>query len=272
MVRRPASPDGGATPWTFHLSGGRLCLDLANTVSWRRSDRPIERLGSYADLLAWSRQTGLVPEADARTLAREATRRSAEAARVLAQAIALREVIYRIFSAIAGSGAPAPADLAALNGALAGAFTRLRITPAAGRFALEWDAGRPAFDRMLWPAARSAAELLVSDDLAHVRTCPAENCGWVFVDTTKNRSRRWCDMKVCGNRAKVRRHYARAVARRSPRRPGEPNPSADVRLEAAPPGAAGRGRAPVAGPAPARARRRDGSAGGPRPRGPAGSG
>ena len=70
-----------------------------------------------------------------------------------------------------------------------------------------------ALDRPLWPVLRSAAALLTSDDIARIRECAAERCAWLFIDHSRNRSRRWCDMRDCGNRAKARRHYARAKAR-----------------------------------------------------------
>src|SRR5262245_15190844 len=198
-----------AGEWQFHLAG-RFCLDLANTVSWRGSRAPVERLNRYADLLAWSRQSGILSRAECRRLAAAAERRPARGTRVLADARALREAIYRIFAGIAGGTAPAATDVAHLNGWLGTALGRLRGVGEGERYAFDWVGGsEAALDRMLWPAARSAAELLVSDQLGRLRTCAADNCRWVFLDTTRNRTRRWCDMKVCGNRAKVRRHRHR---------------------------------------------------------------
>jgi len=194
--------------WVFHLTGGCLCLDLANTVSWRRSGHPIERLARYADLLAWGRQACALTEREARGVALEAKRRPAEAERVLARVITVREAIYGIFAGLAHGRAPAAADLAVLNARLEESLTHLTVKEQKEGFAWAWSPP-DALDRMAWPAVRSAAELLTSDDLRDLRTCGAANCGWVFLDTTKNRSRRWCDMRVCGNRAKVRRYYAR---------------------------------------------------------------
>jgi predicted RNA-binding Zn ribbon-like protein len=196
--------------WVFHLSGGRLCLDFANTVSWRRSEEPIERLNTYRDLVAWSRQAGILPSREANHLARAGSRRPGEAAKALRKAVELRELIYRICSSIAGGGQPRPADLVMLNARLHEALGRLQVVPKGGRFSLEWPAGEQALARMLWPTVRSAAELLTSADLKYLRTCAANNCGWIFLDTSRNRSRRWCDMRVCGNRAKVRRHFDRS--------------------------------------------------------------
>ncbi len=200
------------TEWVFHLSGGRLCLDFANTVSWRRSEEPIERLNTYSDLVAWSRQAEILPRREATHLSWAGIRRPAEAARVLRVAVELRELIYRIFSRIAGGGRPRPADLAILNTRLHEALGRLQVVPKAGQFVLKWPAGEQALDRMLWPTVRSTAELLTSADLPRLRTCAASNCGWIFLDTSRNHRRRWCDMRVCGNRAKARRHFHRSKA------------------------------------------------------------
>jgi predicted RNA-binding Zn ribbon-like protein len=201
------APPRGA--WVFHLSGGRLCLDFANTVSWRRGEQPVERLTTYRDLVAWSRQAGILSGPDADRLAREGRRRPGDAARALRTAIALREPIYRIFWSIAAGGWPRPADVARLNARLHEGLSRLQVVRKAGRFSLEWPATEQALDRMLWPTVRSATDLLTSADLKYLRTCAASNCGWIFLDTSRNRNRRWCDMRVCGNRAKVRRHFER---------------------------------------------------------------
>jgi predicted RNA-binding Zn ribbon-like protein len=201
-------PSGSPAP-TFDLSGGRACLDFANTLSKRLASRPRERLVGYGDLVAWSRQAGVVTEREAGALLREAQRRPAEAAAVLERAIHLREAIYRIFSAAAGERPAGGGDLATLNAALADALPLLGLVPAGDRFAWEWTTNGQRLDRMLWPVARSAADLLTAGELARVRECEAETCAWLFMDRSRNRSRRWCDMKACGNRAKARRHYER---------------------------------------------------------------
>jgi predicted RNA-binding Zn ribbon-like protein len=195
-------------PWRFHLSGGRLCLDFANTVSWRASGRPIDRLAGYGDLIAWGRQTRLLSAGDAARLAREAARRPAAVGRVLAEARALRETIYRLFRALAEGRAAGAAELASLNRALAEAARRRQVIGRGKRFVWTWRSEEPLRE-LLWPVVHSAAELLTSAGVEHLRTCASPRCGWVFLDTSRNRQRRWCDMRVCGNRAKARRFYAR---------------------------------------------------------------
>jgi predicted RNA-binding Zn ribbon-like protein len=206
---------------TVKLVGGRLCLDFANTVGWHASDHPSERLRSYADLVAWSQQAGIVTDHEAQRLMEEAVHRPEAAAAVLDQAITLREGIYRIFSAVAGGRQLAADDLALLNAALTEALGHLRVVPSADGFKWAWASEQGALDRMLWPVVRSAAELLTEGELSRVRECAGDVCGWLFVDTSRNRSRRWCDMQDCGNVAKVRRFRARHRSDNTPRHTGE---------------------------------------------------
>jgi predicted RNA-binding Zn ribbon-like protein len=181
--------------WIFHRSGGRLCLDLANTVSWRRSDEPIERLPTYGDLVEWARQSSVL---------------TAPAGRILARARALREAIYRVFAGLAGGRPPEPADLAHLDREFHDALRYLHLRPTRSGFTLAWplDDG-PPLALPIWAAARSAADVLTSADPRRLKTCPASNCGWLFLDVTKSGTRRWCAMEACGSRAKARSYYAR---------------------------------------------------------------
>jgi len=207
--------------WSFHLSGGRLCVDLANTVSWRGSGRGIERLSECGDLVEWARQAGVLTAAEARRAEREARSRPAAAARMLTRTRAFREAIYRIFRGIALGVAPRTADLARLDRELHDALRHLRLARKGPRVALVWSGGVGLLARPLWAAARSAADVLVSDNLRRLKTCGAANCGWVFLDTSRSGTRRWCAMEVCGSRAKARSYYARLSRRRpaSPRGP-----------------------------------------------------
>lgn len=194
------------------LEEGKLALDFANTVDWHASDHPEESLHRYEDLVAWGLKAGTVSSDEASALRRSAAREPEVAGAILEQARALREVIYRIFAGVAGDRAPDPSDLAALNAALGDALPHLALAPESGGFAWVWRETGGALERVLWPVAKSAAVLLTSDVLDRVRQCADENCGWLFLDMSKNRSRRWCDMKSCGNRAKARRYYARQHA------------------------------------------------------------
>ena len=198
---------------TLELIGGWLCLDWTNTVSARSGLERHEYLTCYADLLEWGRRAGVLTQLDVRRLERNAARNPGEAAAVLDRAIAMRETIYRIFAAIAGRQSPKKADVAGLNALLTEALSRLQVQPAEVGFTWQWAREPRALDVMLWPIVRSAADLLTSTDLFWVRQCARRlGCDWLFVDTSRNHSRRWCSMSVCGSRVKSSRYYRRKRA------------------------------------------------------------
>ncbi|HWA42096.1 MAG TPA: ABATE domain-containing protein [Hypericibacter adhaerens] len=191
------------------LIAGAPCLDFANTSSGRGSPHHLEHLRSYELLLVWGEHAGLLSAPLHRTLSARAEAEPAAAARVLQRGLALREAIHGIASALAHHE-PLPADaLAILNRELSRAMGQARLHAAESGFAWDWSESEPALDRPLWPIARSAAELLAGGGLDRVKQCGGQHCGWVFLDLTKNGRRRWCEMEVCGSRAKVRRYRER---------------------------------------------------------------
>lgn len=197
----------------LELIGGQLCLDFTNTYTQTELLHH-EYLHSYPDLLAWSRHAGLLNNAQTEQLQQEAQRDVQAAARVFERAIALRGIIYRLFAAAAHQQIPAVADVTALNVWLAEAPGRPQLLAAGPGFVWQWQQQVQALDTMLWPIAWSAAELLTSPDLPRVRQCArSEGCDWLFVDSSKNQSRRWCSMKLCGSRDKTRRYYQRKRGR-----------------------------------------------------------
>lgn len=205
-MSRPVHVPGA---WQFDLCAGKLCLDFANAVSRRGLPDPVDRLAAYVDLAEFARQTGLVSAAEARRLVAEAARRPVEAARVLERARAFREALYRLFRAVAEGRPPAAEDVASLNEELARGLARRRLARRGdGGWAWEWPRDPRALDAPLGPVAESAATLLLEAPES-LRICEADDCFWIFHDGSKNRSRRWCDMKQCGNRMKARRHYER---------------------------------------------------------------
>ena len=192
----------------FEFSGNHLCLDFANTLN-DRANMPRELLNEYSDLVMWSQEAGILTRDDTQQLREEAKQQPTEAAEVLQQAITLREAIYRIFEKIAEDASPGEADLDILNMMLSKVMDQAYIVKTEDGFAWNWAGKRERLDRMLLAVARAAADLLTSEQLSGVRICASEDCNWLFLDTSKNHSRRWCDMKSCGNRAKARRHYGR---------------------------------------------------------------
>jgi predicted RNA-binding Zn ribbon-like protein len=186
------------------------CLEFTQTVGWAERDRPDDELTSYEALVGWAERRGVLDPAHGERLRRAAAARPKEAARILRRATALRALIYRIFSAVGRDLPPAEPGIQELNSVLPDANRRLRVVRTGAGFGWDWleDPDQP-LDRVLWPIIRSAAHLLTSSELERVRLCDAGDCGWLFVDASRNRSRRWCDMSECGNRAKARRYRER---------------------------------------------------------------
>jgi predicted RNA-binding Zn ribbon-like protein len=195
----------------FEFSGGRPCLDFANTVSDYQADPRRDRLPAYSELVEWAAQAGHLTAAEAKQLEREAARRPEAAERVHAEALALREAIFRVFLARAHGQDARAEDLALLDRAYSAAARHRRVTAARGRgYALAWEPAGDHLDAPLWRVGDSAVSLLTCDDCGRVRVCGGDTCTWLFVDASRNSSRRWCSMRDCGNRAKARRHYRRS--------------------------------------------------------------
>jgi predicted RNA-binding Zn ribbon-like protein len=195
--------------WKF--VGGRLCLDFINTVGGRIGSTQVlrDKLPDYDHLLEWTRLAGIATQTESRNLARRAAAHREEADETLARAILLRETLYRIFESALEGRRPRATDLDSLSRELQVARAGQRLTHTGGAFAWTWNDGDSALDRILWPISLSAADLLTSGDLSRLRQCGGHECGWLFLDTSRNRSRHWCDMKDCGNRAKVSRFRQR---------------------------------------------------------------
>ena len=197
--------------YVFDLTGGQLALNFANTVSRRHDpDRRKEHLESYADIVAFARQSEIVSVKQAKGLRDYIESHAVEAARSFRKAITLREVMYRVFSAIAQGKTASARDLDLMNDFAIEALRHRCLARSNGGYRWEWRPdGKNPLDRILWEVAQAAADLLTSPELQLVRFCEAPDCEWLFLDHSRNRSRRWCDMTSCGNRQKARRHYQR---------------------------------------------------------------
>lgn len=198
----------------FNLCGGHAALDFVNSLDNRFGDRgPLERLGGYAALLRFVIDTRLLDARRARRLARVApgaAQRAVRSARGLREALAAA-----LYARVDGRPAPAAA-LRTLERHLqrAARHRELRWERGARGVALAWDWGRfeGRAELPVWLLAQSAAGLMMSEGMERVRACSADTCRWLFLDTSRNHTRRWCDMKVCGNRMKARRFQARRQA------------------------------------------------------------
>lgn len=179
-------------------------LAFINTLSSRPTKAPVERLDSYQALVDWAREQHLVSGAAADRLAAEARKHPGHASAVLAKAKTFREALNALAQAIETGKPPSPDTLQTIGSFLASAYANARLVP--HDRALQWMASaEDDLERIIWEIGRAAGRLVISPRLARVRACGASDCGWWFVDDTKNRSRRWCDMKLCGNREKLRR-------------------------------------------------------------------
>lgn len=209
-----------AERWKF--IGGRLCLDFINTVGGRvtRPDgsTPLpdyqdfvlrDRLHDYGDLIQWSRVAADLGPSEQRDLEAHARRHSAEAARAFERAIGAREALYRIFKSIVERWDPPAGDLNLFRSRLAAARQQRELVAAEVGFRWQWKTDPPSLDRPLWPVLESAGELLTAPVLEKLRQCGGEECGWFFLDESRGGRRRWCEMRDCGNLAKVRRHRER---------------------------------------------------------------
>jgi predicted RNA-binding Zn ribbon-like protein len=193
--------------------GESFCLELANTVVYRKNpSRKEDKLTDFAMLLRWGKDVGLLTETEFQNLKRSAKKNPEEADTVWQRSVFLRELIIRIFSAIARKENPMPSDLTTLNAMLPETMSRLRIIPAKTGMDWKWSGWNESLDSLLWPIIYSAGNLLTSTSRFLVKECDGPGCGWFFIDRSRNRRRRWCNMSDCGNREKVRRFYQRQRA------------------------------------------------------------
>ena len=205
----------------INLIGGRLCLDFVNSMGARRTGPAgemvirEEKLNDYFDLVAWAQHAGAITEAEAKALTKEALQHPSDAARILRIGLRLREALFSVLKHIVAGQTTDRNDLAVLNEELQIAQGPRQIAATAKGFEWTWNTSRPALDKILWLVSESAAELLTTGDLSRLRQCGGDDCGWIFEDTTRNRSRHWCDMRDCGNRDRVRRFRHRQRTRTS---------------------------------------------------------
>src|SRR5881628_3406826 len=196
----------------IELAGGAVALDFANTVGGTHVRPTHDHLRDYGDIARFAVLAGALQPGVAKRLAQRAERDPRRAAAVYELGIALREAIWGVFSALASGESPREADLALIGDAAAAGAARSQLVY--DRDGVGWSLPPDGDDleRPLWEIARSAADLLTSGERDRVKECASETCEWVFLDRSRNHSRRWCDMSDCGNRAKARRFQAKKHA------------------------------------------------------------
>ncbi len=205
----------------FKLVGGDASLDFVNTVSGRISNQSkksgrdyrdafrLDRLENYADLIAWSLKAKILNAKEAKRLLQVAASEPQAAGKVLKRALSMRESVYCLFKSAIEGWQPEVEDIEKLNRELAVARHHQKLSAAKNGFVFEWIDHRDTLDSMLWQISESVVEMLTAGDLTRIRQCGSDRCNWLFLDRSRNRSRQWCDMKDCGNLAKVRRFRAK---------------------------------------------------------------
>ena len=193
---------------TFRCPGGILCLDFCNSGQGIRGSQE-EWIPTYADLVDWLEAAGALTESQALRLRASATEAPQAAQQLFERAIAFREALARVLLARTEGRAPANEDLRLIDAEYARTAPFARLSATDDGFAWTLDSSAAELDAALRPLVESAVSLLTSERLARLRRCGNSTCYWLFLDETKNCSRRWCEMASCGNLMKVRRHRAR---------------------------------------------------------------
>ena len=196
----------------FDLCGGHPALDFVNSLDNRFNDRGcIDGLQTYDDLLRFTYEARLLDLALGRQI--EQSLMPSAAARALRAGRSLREALAAIFYSVLDERRPPTAELETLERYLHSADRHRDLRWHTGSehtgLAWSWRSNEGNADLPVWMVAQAAIDLLLSPELTRVRACEAETCRWLFLDTSKNHMRRWCKMKVCGNRMKARRFHAR---------------------------------------------------------------
>jgi predicted RNA-binding Zn ribbon-like protein len=192
---------------TITFDGGCACFDFVNTVDQRLTTPVREYLRSYDDMLVLSERLGLLPRETLAALGAYATRHPGEAEEVRAGIVRVRENLYALFAAVAAGKPVEQGVLAAFNHDLGMVFSRLRFGNAAGTLQLALEMAPDDLYLPLRLALRSACDLLTNHPPSRIKSCPS--CSWLFLDASKNNTRRWCDMQACGSNDKAKRYYHR---------------------------------------------------------------
>ncbi len=182
---------------------GHLALDFANTVDDPDGPNRFDHIGTYPGLLHWAARAGVLPAAKAQRLY-ETGPPSLRAAH------ALRQVLIEVFGGIADGRPAAGERWAGLRPFVTDAYRHSDLVKSGREYVMAWPDDRP--DAVLWPVARAAADLLTAPELGRLRRCAG--CPWMFLDRSRNGSRRWCSMEDCGNRAKMNRYVTKRKASR----------------------------------------------------------
>ena len=202
-------PESARTLETLEIVGGTLCLDFANTINSRVNPEH-DYLMQYSDLVEWATKLEVISPSESKQLQKRARQNIHEAENALMAARTLRDLLYRLFSNTAQRSEPEKKDLGIFSVFYGESISRGQFAKKETHYRTTWSFD-DALESLLWPIIYSAGDLLLSEELGQVKECPG--CGWLFLDTSKNQSRRWCSMDTCGARDKMRRYHKRQSAR-----------------------------------------------------------
>ncbi|WP_171907313.1 CGNR zinc finger domain-containing protein [Burkholderia plantarii] len=201
---------------TIRLVGGNICLDFVNTANGRRTSDSLgaieENLCLPRDVVIWARRAEMMGSEAERALHALIEVDGHRAAAQLASLVAFRDRLHGLLKATA-DGQQDPQGIQELNEMLARTSRHRYLEHSDGQFRWSWHLNATTdsfFDSLLGQVAFAAADLLTCDNLERMRVCSSPDCDWLFLDTSKAGRRRWCQMDVCGNRAKARRHAGHA--------------------------------------------------------------
>jgi predicted RNA-binding Zn ribbon-like protein len=208
MVRaEPQYPPSRAA--ALPLVGGALAFDLTNTSSGRGGPKWLEHLQTAENVIDWARHAKILTARDASGLRRRLAADRRLGSTLLEGVRALRELIHTIGVEIAATATARPKPMRELVRIHADCIACARLVRSGSTFAWVWDPAESPREAILGPVVLSGLSVLTGSDLTRIKRCPGDHCGWLFFDLTKNKRRRWCEMEVCGNRAKQKRRRAR---------------------------------------------------------------
>jgi predicted RNA-binding Zn ribbon-like protein len=194
---------------TLDLVGGELALDFVNTSSGRGTAGHQEHLRDFEALMQWIEHARVASSEHCEFMRRAGRRQPGRAIAAFKEALRLRDLIWHIGDALVRRRVVPNALLRKLTKAHAANLAGAEIEVRGGMYSWSWSPRRDLQAAILGPLTLSALSLLMEKDLSRTKRCDGTECGWLFLDATKNKSRRWCEMRVCGNRAKVRRARAK---------------------------------------------------------------
>jgi predicted RNA-binding Zn ribbon-like protein len=208
-----------ASPKPFEMIAGHAALDFVNSLDDRFAESgPAELLVDYDDVLRFVSQAELISARQLREL-KKLDASPKERSTALAEALQLREALAAVLYPLLDHAEPAKgalSDLETIFKHAAGhrklAFEEIDNAGLPARFVWEYKDVAREVQSPVWLLAEAANDLLTSPQASHIRRCASSTCQWLFLDTSKNHTRRWCDMKVCGNRNKARRFHLRQAA------------------------------------------------------------